>query len=745
MFRRMMLLVLLGSAFLVEASPLLPAQSNPIKPSFAKPSSEIRKIFLKNAATPKNAIALKGMQPIQSVFFTLRKDKIVTGAVLKLHFTPSPSLIPIQSQLKIYLNDELAGLITITANHLGKSNYVEIPLDPRYFADRNQLKFEFIGHYQAVCEYLGSTTLWLDLSQTSFLELTLNTLQLDNDLSHFPIPFFDPLDEDPLRLPIVFANQPSLVQQRAAAILTSWFGSLSLWRGQSFSVLLNQLPQQNAIVLATNNEHPDFLKSHAPVNAPTIEMMSHPDNPAIKLLLILGRDDNDLIKAVKGIAQGNVLFHGTSVTIDKVETVNARKPYDAPNWVRTDKPVTFTELQQYKGQLQSSGFSLSPILINFNIPPDLYIPTNSGIPLELKYQYTPAPAVGNSHLTISVNDMFVKSYSLSKTGKQESQNAQLSNLFGLLHSDTKFDIPLYAVKVNNQMSFFFDYAASIGGGTMSGHCESHNIVTNNAIIRETSNIDLSHFYHYIEMPNLNVFINGGFPFSRLADLSESWILIDKNPQASEIATLLNALGLIGSRTGYPALYFNLVDDWSLVQNKDVDILIIGKIPKEVLQESELNLLIDKTRSFIKEPLRPSHSPDVPLEQSNTAVNSMTAITANNSIAGIVGAQSPYFKQRSIIALLADNSHGFDLLNYALTNKKKQSQIFGSVSVIRDSGVNSTQVGAIYTVGKLSWWLSMKLFFKNHLVFLAILTILAVLTVTLQLWDALPFFRKNKRE
>lgn len=32
-------------------------------------------------------------------------------------------------------------------------------------------------------------------------------------------------------------------------------------------------------------------------------MISHPDNPYVKLLVIFGRDDKDLVQAAKGIAQ----------------------------------------------------------------------------------------------------------------------------------------------------------------------------------------------------------------------------------------------------------------------------------------------------------------------------------------------------------------------------------------------------------------------------------------------------------
>lgn len=72
----------------------------------------------------------------------------------------------------------------------------------------------------------------------------------------------------------------------------------------------NQLPNQHSIVFATNKQRPNFLNTHANVNAPTIELVSHPTDPYVKLLLVMGRDDNDLITAVNGIARGQVIFRG---------------------------------------------------------------------------------------------------------------------------------------------------------------------------------------------------------------------------------------------------------------------------------------------------------------------------------------------------------------------------------------------------------------------------------------------------
>ncbi|MDU1458203.1 MAG: cellulose biosynthesis cyclic di-GMP-binding regulatory protein BcsB, partial [Klebsiella sp.] len=348
------------------------------------PQREVKLSFA-TIAPPPGSIVLRGSRPDASVEFGMRSDELVANALLNLEYTPSPSLLPVQSQLKVYLNDELMGVLPVTKEQLGKKVSAQIPIDPLYITDFNRVRLEFVGHYRDVCENPASSTLWLDVGRESYLDLTYQSLNVRNDLSHFPVPFYDSRDNRQLTLPMVFASAPDVLQQQAAAIIASWFGSKAGWRGQQFPVQFNQLPDRNAIVFATNDKRPDFLREHPPVKAPTIEMIDHPDNPYVKLLVVFGRDDKDLLQAAKGIAQGNILFRGSSVTVDDVKQLQARKPYDAPNWVRTDRAVTFAELKTYEQQLQSSGLVPDSINVALNLPPDLYLLRANGIDMNLNY------------------------------------------------------------------------------------------------------------------------------------------------------------------------------------------------------------------------------------------------------------------------------------------------------------------------------------------------------------------------
>ncbi len=221
------------------------------------PSRDVKLTFAQ-IAPPPGSMVLRGINPNGSIEFGMRSDEVVTKAMLNLEYTPSPSLLPVQSQLKVYLNDELMGVLPVTKEQLGKKTLAQMPINPLFITDFNRVRLEFVGHYQDVCENPASTTLWLDVGRSSGLDLTYQTLNVKNDLSHFPVPFFDPRDNRTNTLPMVFAGTPDTGLQQASAIVASWFGSRSGWRGQNFPVLYNQLPNRNAIVFATNDKRPDF-------------------------------------------------------------------------------------------------------------------------------------------------------------------------------------------------------------------------------------------------------------------------------------------------------------------------------------------------------------------------------------------------------------------------------------------------------------------------------------------------------
>ncbi|HFK4478676.1 TPA: cellulose biosynthesis cyclic di-GMP-binding regulatory protein BcsB [Citrobacter sedlakii] len=705
------------------------------------PSRDVKLTFAQ-IAPPPGSMVLRGVNPNGSIEFGMRSDEVVTKAMLNLEYTPSPSLLPVQSQLKVYLNDELMGVLPVTQEQLGKKTLAQIPINPLFITDFNRVRLEFVGHYQQVCENPSSSTLWLDVGRSSVLDLTYQTLEVKNDLSHFPVPFFDPRDNRAMTLPMIFAGAPDLKLQQAASIVSSWFGSRSGWRGQHFPVLYNQLPDRNAIVFATNDSRPDFLGEQPPVKAPTIAMIDHPENPYVKLLVVMGRDENDLLQAAKGIAQGNILFRGSSVEVNEVKPLLARKPYDAPNWVRTDRPVTFGELKTYEQQLQSSGIEPAAINVSLNLPPDLYLLRSTGIDMNLNYRYTTPPTKDSSRMDISLNNQFLQAFSLTSNEKNNRLLLRLPVLQGLLDGKTDVSIPALKLGAVNQLRFDFEYMNPMPGGTVD-NCITFQPVPNHVVIGDDSTIDFSKYYHFIAMPDLRAFANAGFPFSRMADLSDTIAVMPKTPNEAQMETLLEATGTIGAQTGFPAINLTITQDGSQIQGKDADILIIGTIPDKLKDEKRIDLLVQAAQSWVKTPLRQSAFPGIMPDEADRKADAQATVTSSGPMAAVVGFQSPFNDQRSVIALLADSPRGYELLNEAINDSGKRAAMFGSVSVIRESGVNSLRVGDVYYVGHLPWFERLWYALGNHPVLLAVLAAISVVLLAWVLWRLLRIISRRR--
>jgi len=696
-------------------------------------------------APPPGSMTLRGTQTTGQIEFGVRSDEVVTGARLNLRYRPSPALLPTLSQLKVYLNDELVSLITLTPEQIGKENQTQLAIDPRFISDFNRVRFELVGHYTNVCENPANSTIWLDISKESGLDLTLQKLPLKNDLSHFPEPFFDARDTRPLSLPMVFAAQPDVKQQRAAAILASWFGSKAAWRGQRFPVLYNQLPQQqHAVVFATNDARPDFLKDRPPVMKPTVEMVSQPDYPYEKMLLILGRNDDDLLTAVQGIAQGELLLRGDSATIDRVTLLAPRQPYDAPNWVRTDRRTTFAELAQYENQLQSDGLQPNPISLTLNLPPDLFLVRARGIDMKLSYRYTSPIQADGSRLAVSLNNQFIQDYPLTPKTTAGEQLLHIPLIQGLLDKRRELTIPALRLGVVNQLRFDFDYANTFIGGTADGRCETVTPVSHHVVLDESASIDFSGYRHYIEMPALQTWANAGFPFSRYADLAETVVLMPPEPDVQQVSTLLNVLGNMGAQTGYPALRVRLTDDWRAAQTQDADLLMIGSIPRDLQDDRRITALVEATASWLKAPMRHASQNTIPLSDADQAVESTTTIDSRGPLATVVGFQSPFYAQRSVVALLADGTpRSWLLLNEALGDSGKRDAIAGSATIIRESGVKSLRMGERYFVGHLPWWERLWAVLATHPFWLALCAVVVVVVFALMVWRLMRLVARRR--
>src|SRR5690625_374866 len=108
----------------------------------------------------------------------------------------------------------------------------------------------------------------------------------------------------------------------------------------------------------------------------------------------------------------------------------------------------------------------------------------------------------------------------------------------------------------------------------------------------------------MEMPNLRSFAGSGFPFSRMADLSETIVVLPEQPTVAQVTTLFETLGGIGAQVGYPAVGLLISHDWHAAHARDADILLIGAMPESMKASPNASVLLRDTQTALQRPRRP---------------------------------------------------------------------------------------------------------------------------------------------
>ncbi|MET0185160.1 MAG: cellulose biosynthesis cyclic di-GMP-binding regulatory protein BcsB, partial [Achromobacter sp.] len=403
---------------------------------------------------------LAGVDGTNGVPFGVRADEIVTAARVSLNYAYSPALLPDLSHINVMVNGEVAHSIPVPKEDAGKSLKTDIDLPVRLITDFNRLNLQLIGHYSMGCEDPLHSSLWANVANDSVLELTVAPLRLQNDLALLPLPFFDRRDVRPLNLPFVMVGQPDHALLEAAGTLSSWFGALASYRGARFPVSLDALPATgNAVVLLAGTATLPGMNLPA-AQAPTISLQPNPNDPMGKLLVIAGRDAAQVKTAAAALALGTQALSGQTATIVKFDTLAPRTPYDAPNWVRSDRPVKFGELAASR-DLNVAGYRPDIVRVNLRLPPDLFALRDKGVPVDLKYRYTPRPSNDKSTLNVNVNRDFLQSIPLKSVEQLGGSDSLVGKLLSdeTLPADKRMQIPLFMLPPRSQMQlhYYYDY------------------------------------------------------------------------------------------------------------------------------------------------------------------------------------------------------------------------------------------------------------------------------------------------
>lgn len=677
---------------------------------------------------------LRGVTGEVSLPVSVRDDELVTRARLRLKFSHSPSLIMPMSHLNVLINNELAATIQYNPESAGGTERI-IDIDPKLFVEYNQIGLQAIMSYTMDCENPLSTGLWTIISNKSTLELETQPLVLPKDLNLLPKPFFDARDARKLVLPFVFAGQPGLEELDAAGVVSSWFGAIADYRGASFPVYLNRLPMGHAVVFVTGNRAPTGLELPADASNGKVQLIANPRDPSSTLLVIRGASGEGLKAAARSLALGAQALSGTEVVVREFIEPSPRKAYDAPRWIPTNRPVKLGEIAQ-PWQLETAGLYPDAIRIPFHAPPDLFTWRSRGMKLGLKYRYT--PTVGpKSTLNISINNEFVEAIALSYSGEENASEQRIElpfvSQYEAVNEGTVY-VPDYKFSADNTLQFQYYFERK-----KEGACKDVVLDNLRGAIDQDSTIDLSQFPHYTALPELALFANGGFPFTKFADLSQTAIVLADEINPEEIEAYLTVMGRIGNATGYPAHRFLLGRAADVDSFDDHDILVLGSAGKQPLlerwaEEMPMAVANGAIRLNVLGPVERIRARWQGRDLGGAIDHAGRAILdAGRSLGAIMSFESPLSSKRTVVVITAGDGKRLTEVANLFTEAGKSQFVRGDLVLFNGDQVNNYLLGGQYNVGHLPLLTQLRWSFSRQPALLVLLGLMAALLLAVVLY------------
>jgi cellulose synthase (UDP-forming) len=677
-----------------------------------------------------DTIVLRGVDATHAVYFSVPRNDLVKTATMKLRFHFSPGLLPAISHLNVSLNGTLFATLPVTAaasyaarmgdltpeekvapgrtlsvTRAGENNAMletTLTIPAELLVRNNELRFEFIGHYTMQCEDPSHSTLWSHVDADSTIELAGSLLPLQNDLSLLPLPFYDGAVSLHPVAPVVFLTQPSAKAIQAAGIIASWLGIVTDYHPVRFPVSVGAIPPGNAIVIA---EGPSLLPASLNMgqsSGPTLAMRTNPVDPGAKLLVVTGDSADDLVRAAMALTLERDLLQGEQVSVTNLRMPDPRSPDDAPRWLSTDRNRrgNVGDVAQ-TGDLQGDGSM--PVGVYMRVPPDLYFGSTENLGYHLSYRYNGIPLANASTLQMYMNSAYVSSTPMPHT---DTASQVLETVVPVPVSDMR------PFSNSATMQFVFQIAKQ-------GHCQDTAPANLQGAVLKDSYLDIAGLPHWTTLPNLELFANAGYPYTRLADLAETAVVLPDQPSADELEMFLTMMGHFGAQTGYPALRVTVTDAAGMSANRGKDLLVLGTVEDQPALKTldgalpvgvdEMGLHIRDTSGFFERGggawWRVRSSDHVQPGQLETAGGLPDAL--------IEGIEWPRGSNRSAVVVVLRDATVTPGFLAAFLKSSQASDISHSVSILRGSEFTSYRIGTdSYRVGDLSWWTRMVMVFQD---------------------------------
>jgi len=669
--------------------------------------------------TMQSVLHMRCVENSFDIYLPISERWKVTKASITFDYVNSVTLTAGESLIGFKVNDIPIWQREIVPKEPDQRASLKIPphlLEHKY----NRLSFFVAQHFTSKCEQPCDANIWTDvLLNDAYLDVEYELLPVPLRLSKAPDFLFDTKTFERGHVNFVLPGGVKSAPDwllTISTVLASGVAKRFSYIPVSFSTSADIKPGMDNILIGTKKEVMEFLSlkeikaniqgpfikvAHLPILIPrylinrsrgkkqknwgTGRIKRFATDPHFALLIIAGDNRQQLQIASETLTVMNFPYPGVSEMTVLEFDLNKIQTYTGKSMLPTGKSVKFSKFGF--DTYTFLGLQPNPKTISFRLPPDFLIKPNQSAKLTLNFTYS-GGLRPESGLNILVNGVFatVIHFSDANGGSLE---------------DYELGLPTYLFKPGvNNMKFKPIMTPR------AGKCELIQSGSLFVTIFDNSKLFFPNMPHFVRMPNLELFMLNGYPFTVWPDGFGSMIyLADKDAPA--LAAAMNTVGMISQNNGYPLLAISVTTSRSLALAWRGNLMVfstVDAIPKEILKDSKIKL---SRQSSMKYPV----TQDKPTK-SFAFTRQISGMGKNTG--ALLELKSPLEENKTILLFTADNHEDLGKLGVAMTDSGVQATTFKGFALVEFLRpyykVSSLQAGKAYFVGAESALEKARLYF-----------------------------------
>lgn len=653
----------------------------------------------------------------------------VKRATLFFEYVNSTALLADKSRMAVKINRTPVSQINLNPQAPEGSVKLVVP-GSAFRTGYNELSFAVSQHYTMDCEQPCAPDLWTTLKlDQAVMEIEYSLKPVPVKLSSVGDFLFDPRISPSVVVNLVLENR-NAEMVTVAGVVASGIARRFDYRKILFTTSDDIKPGHDNVIIGGKGFVAGFLKTKGVgtpnITGPFLKVMHLPSpgtppaaaDPNHALLVVSGDTFDQLKLAAKTLSIISPAFPNSDELFATALKLSDIPMYGGKHTVAFDKKYTFKNLNFNTVTLK--GFNANAREIAFRLPADVLIKPNLYVDLALHYAYGAALGPG-SVINILLNGKHVRAI-------------PLDNIKGDLIEGYKIRIPTYLFKPGD--NYLRIEAAMIPLNNKS--CE--NILIENLFLTifEHSTLYFPQLPHFAELPNLELFMLNGFPFTRWPDGKGSIFYLAGN-DPNTINAALNLAGMISQKNGYPL--FGARMSYTDPKKFDGELIIVGNmaaIPDHYRQQAPLKLAGE---CMVPYPFNRNWNDD------KTVAVSTQISTLKPGKGALMEFLSPFSEGRTVVMMTAATPHDLEAMSNALTESSVQSACTGDLALADlehpEFKVDSQLVGKKY----ISGWsgevsvIKRYLYYSPWLYYLAMT--LVIIAMSLLLFHLLKQYRKRR--